>query len=88
MSQKMRAVSSSPSVPGMSWNELGSGKASTSLSWTRLNPSIAEPSNCTPSSKAESSSTGEMATDLICPRTSVNQRRTSRTRRSSTVRST
>ena len=89
MSQKIRAVSSSSSpTPGMSWNELASGNASTSLSWTRLKPSMAEPSNWMPSSNAASSSTGEMATDLSWPSTSVNHRRTRRTRRSSMVRST
>ena len=88
MSQKMRAVTSSPSRAGISWNEFGSGKARTSLSCTRLKPSIADPSNCTPSSNAASSSTGEIATDLSWPSTSVNQSRTRRARRSSTVRST
>ena len=41
-----------------------------------------------PSSKAFSSSAGGMAKRLSWPRTSVNHRRTSRTPRSSTVRST
>ena len=36
---------------------------------------MAEPSKCMPSSKAFSSSAGEMANDLSCPSTSVNQRR-------------
>ena len=62
--------------------------ASTSLSCTRLKPSMAEPSKCMPSSKAFSSSAGEMATDFSWPSTSVNQSRMRRTPRSSTVRST
>jgi hypothetical protein len=66
----------------------GSGTARTSLSCTRLNPSIDEPSNDMPSSSAFSSSAGLMAKLLSWPRTSVNQSRTRRTPRSSTVRIT
>ena len=88
MSQNMRADGSSPLAHGSSSKLLGSGLASTSLSCTRLKPSMAEPSKCMPSSKAFSSSAGEMATDLSWPSTSVNQRRISRTPRSSTVRNT
>ena len=67
---------------------LGSGIASTSLSWTRLNPSMDEPSKDIPSSRAFSSSAGLMAKLLSCPSTSVNHSRTRRTPRSSTVRMT
>ena len=67
---------------------LGSGTASTSLSCTRLKPSIDEPSKDMPSSSAFSSSTGLMAKLFSWPSTSVNQRRTRRTPRSSTVRIT
>ena len=88
MSQNMRPDTSSASPQGSSSKVFGSGRASTSLSWTRLNPSMAEPSKCMPSSKAFSSSAGEMATDLSWPSTSVNHRRMRRTPRSSTVRST
>ena len=88
MSQNMRAEVSSSSAHGSSSKVFGSGLASTSLSCTRLKPSIAEPSKCMPSSKAFSSSAGEMANDFSWPRTSVNQSRTRRTPRSSTVRST
>ena len=59
-----------------------------SASWTRAYPSIADPSKVMPSSKATSSSAGLMETDLRKPWTSVNQRRTKRIPRSSTVRST
>ena len=88
MSQNMRAEVSSSSAHGSSSKVFGSGLASTSLSCTRLKPSMAEPSKCMPSSKAFSSSAGEMANDFSWPRTSVNQSRMSRTPRSSTVRST
>ena len=57
-------------------------------SWTRLNPSMAEPSKVMPSSRAVSSSAGVMAKLLSWPRTSVNHMRTKRTPRSSTVRRT
>ena len=66
----------------------GSGRASISVSCLREKPSIAEPSKRMPSSKAVSSSAGVMANDFSIPRMSVNQRRTKRTPRSSTVRST
>ena len=88
MSQNMRADGPVASAHGSSSKLLGSGRASTSLSCTRLKPSMAEPSNCMPSSKAPSSSAGEMAKLLSWPSTSVNQSRMSRTPRSSTVRST
>ena len=88
MSQNMRAEVPSPSAHGSSSKVLGSGRARTSLSCTRLKPSIAEPSKCMPSSKAFSSSAGVIANDLSWPSTSVNQSRTRRTPRSSTVRST
>ncbi len=45
---------------GRSWKVLASGRASTSLSCTRLNPSMAEPSKVIPSSRAFSSSAGVM----------------------------
>ena len=64
MSQNIRAEVSSRSVHGSSSKVLGSGRASTSLSCTRLKPSMAEPSNCMPSSKAFSSSAGLMANDF------------------------
>ena len=88
MSQNIRAEVPSESAHGSSSKLFGSGRASTSLSCTRLKPSMAEPSKCMPSSKAPSSSAGEMAKDLSWPSTSVNQSRISRTPRSSTVRST
>ncbi len=85
----MRPEISVPWLPhGNSSKVLGSGLARASLSCTRLNPSMAEPSKCMPSSKAFSSSAGEMATDFSWPRTSVNQSRMRRTPRSSTVLST
>ena len=67
---------------------VGSGRASTSASCTRLNPSIAEPSNVIPSSIAFSSSAGVMLNPLGVPSTSVNHNWTKRIPRSSTVRST
>ena len=88
MSQNMMPEGSFSSAQGSNSKVPGSGTASTSLSWTRLKPSIEEPSNCRPSSKTVSSSAGEMATDLWRPRTSVNQSRIRRTPRSSTVRRT
>ena len=88
MSQKTRASGALGSAQGSSSKVLGSGTASTSLSCTRLNPSIEEPSNDMPSSSAFSSSAGLMAKLLSCPRTSVNHSRTKRTPRSSTVRKT
>ena len=52
MSQNIRADGASSMPHGSSSKLLGSGSASTSLSCTRLNPSMAEPSNCMPSAKA------------------------------------
>ena len=88
MSQKTRATGASSGCQGRIWNVLGSGRASTSLSWTREKPSMAEPSKVMPSSRAFSSSAGVMAKVLAVPRTSVNQSCTKRTARSSTVLST
>ena len=58
MSQNMRAVTAASVPRGSSWKVLGSGLASTSDSWIRLKPSIAEPSKVMPSSSASSSSAG------------------------------
>ena len=58
MSQTTRATGDSSARYGSSWNVLGSGMARTSLSCTRLNPSIAEPSKVMPSARAFSSSAG------------------------------
>ena len=88
MSQNTRATGASSGCQGRIWNVLGSGRASTSLSWTRLKPSMADPSKVMPSSRAFSSSAGVMAKVLGVPRTSVNHSWTKRTPRSSTVRST
>ncbi len=87
MSQNIRAVVPA-SVQGNNSKVDGSGLARTSDSWIRLNPSMADPSKCTPSLKAFSSSIGDMATDLSWPTTSVNQSLISLTFRSSTARST
>ena len=57
-------------------------------STTRARPSMVEPSKPIPSVNAASSSAGATATDLSEPSTSVNQSRTNRTSRSSTVRRT
>ena len=88
MSQKTRATGASSGCQGRIWNVLASGRASTSLSWTREKPSMAEPSKVMPSSRAFSSSAGVMAKVLGVPRTSVNHSCTNRTARSSTVLST
>ena len=88
MSQNMRAVTASSADRGRSWNVFGSGLASMSDSWTRLNPSIEEPSNVIPSSRASSSSAGVMSKCFGVPSTSLNHSWTNRTPRSSTVRST
>ena len=88
MSQKTRATGASSGCHGRIWNVLASGRASTSLSWTREKPSMAEPSKVMPSSRAFSSSAGVMAKVLAVPRTSVNHSWTKRTARSSTVLST
>ena len=86
MSQNTRATAlCSPSLRVMSWNVLASGNASMSDSSRRAKPSTAEPSKPTPSSKASSSSSGEIENDLRLPSTSVNHRRTKRMSRSSTV---
>ena len=79
----VRPDGSSALAQGSSSKVVASGRASTSASWTRLKPSMAVPSNWTPSSNTVSSSAGEMATDLSCPRTSVNHNRMRRTPRSS-----
>ena len=88
MSQKTRASGVLASPHGRTSNVSGSGMARTSASWMRENPSIEDPSNVIPSSRAFSSSAGLMAKLLRLPRMSVNQRRISRTPRSSTLRST
>ncbi len=84
--------SSGPGCPcpcqGSSWKVLASGRASTSLSWTRLKPSMADPSKVIPSSRAFSSSAGVMLKVFGVPRTSVNQSWTNLMPRSSTVRRT
>ena len=88
MSQNTRASTAFGSPQGSTSNVLGSGMASTSASWMRLKPSIAEPSKVIPSSSAFSSSAGLIAKLFRLPSTSVNHSRISRTPRSSTVRST
>ena len=88
MSQNTRATGASSGCQGRIWNVLASGRARTSLSWTREKPSMAEPSKVMPSSRAFSSSAGVMAKVLAVPRTSVNHSCTNRTARSSTVLST
>ena len=85
MSQKTRATGTSSGCQGRSLEGLASGRASTSLSWTRVKPSMAEPSKVMPSSRAFSSSAGVMLKVLAVPRTSVNQSWTKRMPRSSTV---
>ena len=88
MSQKTRATCASSWCHGSSWNVFGSGRARTSASCTRLNPSMADPSKVMPSSSAFSSSAEVMLNPFGVPRTSVNQSWTKRMPRSSTVRST
>ena len=98
MSQNTRATWASGASPlkptwpwpcqGSSWKVLASGRASTSLSWTRLKPSMADPSKVIPSSRAFSSSAGVMVKVLGVPSTSVNHSWTNRMPRSSTVRRT
>ena len=88
MSQNIRASGVLGSPHGSSSNVSASGMARTSASWMREKPSIDEPSNVMPSSRAFSSSAGLMAKLLRLPRMSVNHRRISRTPRSSTVRRT
>ena len=75
MSQNMRATARSRGRQGRSWKVEGSGTATMSDSSTRAKPSIEAPSKVTPSSRACSSSSMVMATDLSIPRMSVNQRR-------------
>jgi hypothetical protein len=88
MSQNTRATGASSAFHGRIWNVLASGRASTSLSCTRLKPSMAEPSNVMPSSRATSSSAGVMLKAFGVPRTSVNHNWMKRIPRSSTVRRT
>ncbi len=88
MSQNIRAVAGPSSRHGRIWNVEGSGLASMSDSKTRAKPSMADPSNPMPSSKAFSSSAGATATDFSEPSTSVNHNRTNRTSRSSSARRT
>ena len=59
-----RPSSRSPVRKGRIWKVFGSGQAMTSLSCTRLKPSIAEPSKVIPSSSAFSSSAGVMREGL------------------------
>ena len=88
MLQNTRASLPLASLQGSTSKVLGSGMASTSLSWTREKPSIEEPSNVIPSSRAFSNSAGLMAKLFRFPSTSVNHRRMRRTLRSSTIRIT
>ena len=67
MSQNIRAVPGDSARHGRIWNVDGSGLASMSDSWTRVKPSIAEPSKPMPSANAPSSSAGATATDLRKP---------------------
>jgi hypothetical protein len=87
MSQNIRATWDSD-FHGMIWKVLGSGTATMSDSWIRLNPSIEDPSKPMPSVNAPSNSWGVIANDLSVPRTSVNHRRMNLIPRSSTVRRT
>src|SRR5450756_2714005 len=88
MSQNILATPGYSPRHGSSWNVAGSGLAIMSDSWTLAKPSMAEPSKPIPSENAPSSSAGATATDLSAPSTSVNQSRTKRISRSSSVRST
>src|SRR5215472_2015857 len=88
MSQNILATPGYSPRHGSSWNVDGSGLAIMSDSCTRAKPSMAEPSKPIPSPNAPSSSAGATATDLSAPSTSVNQSRTKRMSRSSSVRST
>ena len=83
----MRATGAS-CFQGITWKVAGSGMATMSDSWMRLKPSIEEPSKPIPSANAPSSSWLVIVKDFRNPSTSVNQRRTNRIPRSSTVRST
>ena len=86
-SQNIRATSASV-FHGISWNVDGSGTATMSDSWIRLNPSIDEPSNPIPSANAPSSSCDVIVKAFRNPRTSVNHSRMNRIPRSSIVRRT
>ena len=86
-SQNMRATGAS-CFQGITWKVAGSGMATMSDSWMRLKPSIEEPSKPIPSANAPSSSWRVIVNDFRNPSTSVNQSRTNRIPRSSTVRST
>ncbi|CAB4877712.1 unannotated protein [freshwater metagenome] len=88
ISQNIRAAPGDSVRHGRIENVVGSGLANMSDSVTRANPSMADPSNPIPSSKAFSNSAGAIATDLRKPKTSVNHNRTKRIFRSSIVRST
>ena len=89
MSQNMRAVCRpASSSNGNGWNVDGSGRSRVSDSETRLNPSMEEPSKPTPSSKALSSSAGDIITVFSEPKMSVNQRRIKAISCCSTIRST
>ena len=87
MSQNIRATACSV-FHGMTWKVEGSGNATMSDSWMRRIASIEEPSKPMPSAKAPSSSCEVIVNDFRNPSTSVNQRRTNRIPRSSTVRRT
>jgi hypothetical protein len=87
MSQNSRAAGCSV-FHGMIWNVDGSGRATMSDSWMRLNPSTLEPSKPIPSVSAPSSSCEVIVNAFRNPSTSVNQRRTNLMLRSSTVRRT
>ena len=64
MSQNIRPTPTGSSRSGISWNVDGSGLAIMSASYTRENPSTADPSKPIPSANAPSSSAGATATDL------------------------
>src|SRR5690606_37866968 len=93
MSQNIRALSPPPDPDesgrevsyGNTWKVVGSGMAIMSDSCTRANPSIDEPSKPMPSANAASSSAGATDTLFRVPSTSVNQSRTNRMSRSSSV---
>jgi len=74
MSQNMRAVwMPESSSNGSGWYVDGAGRSSVSDSEMRENPSMEEPSKPTPSSKALSSSAGDIITVFKLPNMSVNQ---------------
>ena len=86
MSQNIRAtVFSCSGRQGISAKVVGSGIAIMSDSSIGLKPVIEEPSKPIPPSKASSSSEALIEKLFSWPRTSVNQRRTKRTSRSSTI---